>query len=139
MIVFDLRCGRDHVFEAWFASSAGFEEQRGRGLVECPVCGDHAVEKAVMAPRVAAKGNKISASEAKALLKAVATAQASALEKSRWVGREFAQEARAMHEGERSSEAIHGQATPAEARALIDDGVPVAPLPLPVIPPEQAN
>lgn len=139
MIVFDLRCGGDHVFEAWFASSAGFEEQRGRGLVSCPICGDHAIEKAVMAPRVSAKANRAPLAEAKAMLKAVAAAQANALENSRWVGRQFATEARAMHDGERSTEAIHGQATPAEARALIDDGVPVAPLPLPIVPPGEAN
>ena len=142
MIVFDLRCGTGHVFESWFASSASFDDQRDRGLVECPMCGDHAVEKAVMAPRVSAKGNQAaqtSPQQAKAMLRALATAQAKALETSRWVGREFATEARAMHDGEKSHEIIHGQATPAEAKALVDDGVPVASLPLPIIPRERTN
>ena len=142
MIVFDLRCDAGHVFEAWFASTAGFQEQRDRGMVSCPMCGDHAVDKAVMAPRVSAKGNQAAEAtpqQAKAMLRALATAQSKALEQSRWVGKQFASEARAMHDGEKSHEIIHGQATPAEAKALIDDGVPVAPLPLPVVPPEQAN
>ncbi len=142
MIVFDLRCGAGHVFEAWFASTASFEGQRDRDLVSCPMCGNHAVEKAVMAPRVSAKGNRAAQAtpqQAKAMLSALANAQSKALEKSRWVGREFASEARAMHDGEKSHEIIHGQATSAEAKALIDDGVPVAPLPMPVVPPEQAN
>lgn len=142
MIVFDLRCGAGHVFEAWFASTASFEEQRDRGLVSCPLCGDHGVDKAVMAPRVTAKGNRTSDAgpvQAKAMLRALAAAQAKVLENSRWVGRGFATEARAMHDGEIPGEVIHGQATPAEAEALVDDGVPVAALKLPIIPPDQAN
>lgn len=142
MIVFDLRCGTGHVFEAWFASTASFQEQRDRGLVSCPICGDIAVTKAVMSPRVSAKGNQAAEAgpqQTKAMLRALATAQSKALEQSRWVGKEFASEARAMHEGEKSHEIIHGQATPAEAKALVDDGVPVAPLPLQFVPPKQVN
>lgn len=142
MIVFDLRCDGGHVFEAWFASSGAFEEQRARSLVACPLCGDSAIEKAVMAPNVAAKGNSRSATppaEVKAVLHAMAAAQRKALEGSRWVGGDFATQARAMHSGEQVHETIHGQATIAEAKALADDGVPVAALPLPVVPPKQAN
>jgi len=141
MIVFDLRCGEGHVFEAWFASSAAYEEQRGRSLIACPMCNDSNVEKAVMAPNVAAKGNarQSAPAEVKAAFKALAAAQARALENSRWVGKDFVQEARAMHNGERVHETIHGQATLAEAKALSEEGVPVVPLPLPVVPPEKAN
>ena len=141
MIVFDLRCGSGHVFESWFASSAAWEDQRDRKLVTCPMCGDAEVAKAVMAPQVAAKGNRSGPPphEVKAALATLAAAQAKALESSRWVGKHFASAARAMHEGDRPHEIIHGQATIAEAKSLIDDGVPVAPLPLPVQPPKTTN
>lgn len=140
MIVFDLRCTDGHVFEAWFASSDAFEEQRGRKLVACPVCGKDDVTKAVMAPNVAAKGNRSALpQDAKALLAKVAAAQAKALAESRWVGRDFAREARAMHDGDAPHALIHGQATPDEAKALVDDGVAIAPLLVPVTPPEQIN
>ena len=77
--------------------------------------------------------------EAVALFQAIAEAQAEALKSSRWVGDSFADQARAMHYGEREHEAIHGQATPEEARELLEEGVSVAPLLFPVVPPEQAN
>lgn len=142
MIVFDLRCADGHVFEAWFASSAAYEEQRGRSLIACPICNDSNVEKAVMAPNVAAKGNarqSLPAAEVKEALMALAAAQTHALENSRWVGKDFAREARAMHNGDRVQETIHGQATLAEAKALSEEGVSIVPLPLPVVPPEKAN
>jgi hypothetical protein len=140
MIVFDLACGSGHVFEAWFGSSADYEGQRARGLVACPVCGATGIDKAVMAPRVAPKGNsRPDPAKAKAALAALAEAQAAALEGSDWVGDRFADEARAIHLGERDARAIHGQATPDQARDLIDEGIPVAALPFPVRPPDAEN
>src|SRR3546814_5191358 len=90
MIVFDLRCAGGHVFEAWFGSSADYDDQRARNLVACPICGDASVEKALMAPNVAAKGNRTgdaAPAEVKAALAALAAAQEKALEGSEWVGR----------------------------------------------------
>lgn len=151
MIVFDLRCARAHVFEAWFGSGAAFEEQRSRGLLSCPVCGDAEIAKAVMAPNVAAKGNTRSVTNApprdvppdpravKAALQMLAQAQAKALETSTWVGRAFADTARAMQDGEAAAAPIHGETTLAEAKALIEEGVQVAPLPLPIVPPDAVN
>lgn len=149
MIVFDLKCGQSHVFEAWFGSSADYEEQRERGLIECPLCGAKDIAKAVMAPRLGSKvvdqlpAPVASASgpapEMKALMTAMAQLQAKMLGKSEWVGRRFADEARAMHLGESDQRSVHGEATPAEARALVDEGIEVMPLPFPVIPPEQRN
>lgn len=145
MIVFDLKCGQAHVFEAWFGSSADYADQRERGLLSCPICGDAAIDKAVMAPNVAAKGNRAPVAapdtppDPKALIAALAAAQARALEGSQWVGTAFADKARAMHLGEETAAPIHGQTSVAEAKALIDEGVPIAPLPLPVIPPDQRN
>lgn len=145
MIVFDLKCTHAHVFEAWFGSSADYENQRARGLLACPICGDADIAKAVMAPNIPAKGNRAPATPAtatpdpKALMAALAQVQAKMLEGSQWVGMSFADKARAMHAGEETAAPIHGQTSLAEAKALIEDGVPVAPLPLPVIPPEQCN
>ncbi len=153
MIVFDLRCAQGHVFEAWFGSSAAYESQRTGGLLACPICGGSEVEKAVMAPNVSAKGNRRSdpvlsrksdAAEptpemVKAVLAKIAEAQAASLDKSEWVGGNFATRARAMHDGEEASALIHGQATPDEARELVEDGVSVVPLLVPFVPPEQRN
>jgi len=152
MIVFDLKCGAGHVFEAWFGSSAAWEGQRAAGLVACPMCGSVEVEKAVMAPNVGAKGNQapvastMASADApvppeaiKAAIAALAAMQAKALEGSQWVGTGFADKARAMHLGEAPAAPIHGQTSAAEAKALIEEGVPVAPLPLPVVPPEACN
>lgn len=141
MIVFDLRCARAHVFEACFGSSAAYEDQLARGLIACPICGDATIEKAVMAPNVAAKGNRTTPSPGavKAALTALAKAQAAALENSRWVGNAFADTARAMHAGDVDHAPIHGQATLEQARALADEGVPVAPLPLPIARAKAAN
>jgi len=75
----------------------------------------------------------------KAALEQLAQVQAKALEKSTWVGTAFADRARAMHEGEAPVTQIHGQASLAEAKALVEEGVPVAPLPFPVVPPKLAN
>lgn len=133
MIVFDLQCREDcGTFEAWFRSSLDYEEQREAGLVQCPVCQSADVEKAPMAPRVPPKG--ISGGLAK-----LAALQAALLHDSRWVGDEFTSTARAMHAGEMEPAQVHGNATLEQAKSLIEEGVPVAPLPLPVRPPSQIN
>lgn len=133
MIVFDLQCRDDcGTFEAWFRSSSDYEEQREAGLVQCPVCQSANVGKAPMAPRVPRKGEPSPIAQLAAL-------QAEALKGSRWVGEEFTDTARAMHLGEIEREQVHGKATLEQARSLMDDGVPVAPLPLPVTPPSQLN
>lgn len=168
MIVYDLKCANDHVFEVWFASSQAYDDQRARGLVACAFCGSTEIGKAVMAPRLNAKGNQrdsalasvieapaiqpaqVTVSNApaqvpgdiakvQAVLHALAQAQARALEQSTWVGRDFADRARAMHYGEEDHAPIHGQADPDEAAALVEEGVAVAPLPFPVIPPDAKN
>ncbi|MBA3862577.1 MAG: DUF1178 domain-containing protein [Alphaproteobacteria bacterium HGW-Alphaproteobacteria-9] len=155
MIVFDLSCADGHRFEGWFGSSADFEDQCARGLLTCPACGSAAVSKAPMAPAVPAKGNARPAPvvdgptqqlanvplppKVQQAIAALAKAQAEALKNSTWVGDKFADETRKMHYGERDETPIHGQASLAEAKALIDEGVPVAPLPFPVAPPEKLN
>ncbi|QPQ55952.1 DUF1178 family protein [Allosphingosinicella flava] len=149
MIVFDLRCGQDHVFEIWFGSSGDYADQKARGLVACPYCGDTDVDKAVMAPRVSAKGNRAApdmrpvASQnpeaMKDMMAAMAALQKRMLAQSTYVGGRFADEARAIHHGEKDARPIHGKATAAETRSLIEEGVPVAPLPFPVLDPRDEN
>ena len=169
MIVFDLECqDSGHSFEGWFGSSDDFARQQEQGLVACPHCGSAQVVKALMAPRIARKGNQLPdrvetqrptampmvggeitnpnermsaplPPQAMALMHKLAKMQAEALKSSRFVGASFAEDARAMHYGEREAEIIHGQATVAQAKELIEEGIALAPLPFPVIPPEQAN
>jgi len=132
MIAYDLKCGRAHVFEAWFGSSADYDDQKARGLLACPLCDDRAVEKAVMAPAVAAKSNQrpaVAPDDAKALLAKLAEMQAKLEAASDYVGDRFADEARAIHLGEAEARAIHGEATADDAKALAEEGIPVAPLP----------
>ena len=133
MIVFDLQCQEDGVtFEAWFRSSGDYETQREQGLVQCPVCQSASIAKAPMAPRVPRKGSG-------GTLAQLAAMQAEMLKTSRWVGDRFADTARKIHAGELEPQQVHGSATLEQARSLFDDGVPVAPLPLPVTPPNQVN
>jgi hypothetical protein len=133
MIVFDLQC-RDggETFEAWFRSNADYDEQQDAGLVQCPYCQSANVAKAPMAPRVPAKSSTSPFAR-------LAAMQAEMLKDSRWVGDEFAETARAIHSGELAPEQVHGSATVDQAKSLVEDGVPVAPLPLPVRPPNQLN
>ena len=153
MIVYDLACRQGHRFEGWFGSSADFAEQKAQGLLECPQCGCDGIEKAPMAPAVPTKGNTKTepAAETKQLTKGdmppavrealekLATAQAKALEKSTWVGDRFADKARAMHYGEAEDEPIHGRATRDEAEDMLAEGIAVAPLLVPVAPPDELN
>ncbi|MFB0611494.1 DUF1178 family protein [Aurantiacibacter poecillastricola] len=157
MIVYDLSCDRGHRFEGWFGSSADFAEQKAEGLVSCPQCGSLAVNKAPMAPSVGKKGNQVlevnggtrggpkgvsntpMSPEVSAAIEKLAKAQAKALENSTWVGKDFVEQSRAMHYGERKHAPIHGEASVEDAKDLIEEGVPVAPLPLPIAPPEDVN
>ncbi len=130
MIRYNLKCARAHEFEAWFRSSAAYDEQRRAGQVGCAVCGSNEVEKAVMAP--ALKGDRPEPS----LTKPASPAEVVLSEMRRkveassdYVGREFAAEARRIHDGEGDKRAIWGEASLDDARALKDDGIPVAPIP----------
>ena len=129
MIVFEVRChASDDRFEAWFRSNADFEQQVEQGLVQCPFCASSDVAKAPMAPKLARSGPT-----------ELASLQSELLRNSRWVGDRFADTARSMHLGEIETELVHGQASIEQARSLVEDGVPIAPLPLPVVPPKQLN
>lgn len=130
MIRYALRCDKAHRFESWFGSSEDFDRLRAAGMVSCAVCGSTAVAKDLMAPAIAA------ADPAPSLAAPASPAEQALVELRRHVeatsenvGREFAAEARRIHEGASPERSIIGEATTAEARALADDGIPVSRLP----------
>ena len=138
MIRYALKCSNDHSFESWFQSAARFDDLKAAGHIGCPICGDQDVEKALMAPKVtpARKAAALTAEAPPAPMQEISPQEMAFakmrehLEKnSDYVGKSFAKEARAMHDGEMPDRAIHGEASLAEAKALLEDGVPVAPLP----------
>jgi hypothetical protein len=142
MIRYDLRCARGHGFDAWFRDSAAFEAQAAAGLVACAVCGSSQVEKKLMAPAVrtgpvAPERTEAAPPALPALSATPDSPAATALaalrrrveETAEYVGPRFAEEARRLHETGEAERAIWGEATPSEAEALAEDGVPVAPLP----------
>jgi hypothetical protein len=162
MIAFDLSCSGGHRFEGWFGSSSDFDTQLSRGLLTCPVCDDGVVQKALSVPNVGRKGNQIApvvtavASVPEQIggevmnaptlppamvemMHKLAAAQTEMLKASQWVGREFAETARAIHYGEEGDRLIHGETSADEAEALVEEGISVAPLPFPVIPPTAKN
>ncbi len=136
MIRFSLRCPEAHDFESWFQSGAAFEALVQAGHVTCPMCGATRIEKSLMAPMVCpardAAAGPLSAPVAPAgdpRPAAIARLKAEIEAKSDYVGMNFVSEARKMHAGEAPERAIYGEARPEDAQKLIEDGVPVAPLP----------
>lgn len=143
MKVLDLQCTHLHLFEGWFGSEDDYLSQRERGLIECPVCSDSVITKRLSAPRL-----NLSRAQAPAELAvqppvvepsaAGAALQAAWMKVSREilastddVGTQFAEEARKIHYGEIPERGIRGQASPAEAASLIEEGIAVMPLLLP--------
>ncbi|MFO1208239.1 MAG: DUF1178 family protein [Amaricoccus sp.] len=132
MIRYALRCDRAHRFDSWFGSSADFDRLLESRMLACAVCGSQAVGKDVMAPAVAAPApapERPLSAPASPAEQALAELRRRIEADSEDVGRDFAAEARRIHEGAAPERAIIGEARPAEARALIEDGIPVAPLP----------
>ncbi len=134
MIKYALSCDRHHEFEGWFGSSSDYDDQARRGLLECPACGSKAVSKQIMAPAVAGtkaqkSGAGLPARMRGVMMEAMGKVRAHVEENFDYVGDAFAREARDIHEGRSEERGIYGEATPVEVKALVDDGVPVAPLP----------
>lgn len=141
MIVFSLRCGQDHTFEAWFRDNATFDAQAASREVACPVCGDTAVQKAPMAPAISrSNATRSNAEDDRAqklrALAVEARRQMTALRQHveqtcEPVGDRFAEEARRIHYGETEQRDIYGSATPDEAESLVDEGIPFGRIPWP--------
>ena len=154
MIRYSLRCDRGHAFESWFQSSSAYEQQEKRKLVNCPACGSDKVERAIMAPQIVSKKDReIAAPEPAPAPAPEATTAASTstpllmaqerelraklkelrdhiVKNADNVGERFPNEARKMHYGDIEHRPIYGEASPDEARALIEEGVEVSPLPV---------
>jgi hypothetical protein len=160
MILYNLVCAKGHEFESWFAGSAAYDRQAKRGLVQCPVCGSAKVEKALMTPRLArTRKSTLAASETPAAAAAAsepvvpAAPEAPApvavispqerelrtklrelrehlVKNAENVGQRFPEEARKMHYGEKEHRSIYGTASPDDARALHEEGIEFAPLPV---------
>lgn len=133
MIHYALKCSEGHQFESWFKSASAFEALQKAGHVTCTVCGGSNVSKAVMAPCVSTaspkeEGAPLSKPQNKQE-KALAALRKHVEENADYVGKGFADEARSMYLGATPERAIYGEASGADAKALIEDGVPVAPLP----------
>lgn len=132
MIRYALRCEQEHAFEGWFASSTDYDEQAERGQVECPFCASHAIRKAIMAPAVAGTKTSEPALPAGAqamMMEAASQVRAHVEANFDYVGDRFAREARDIHEGRSEERGIYGEAKPHEVKALVEDGIKVAPLP----------
>ena len=130
MIKYRLACPAGHEFEGWFQSSDAYDKQAARGQVLCPVCGSAEVSKAVMAPSLATRSAKSRGARSRAqALDLMRKLRADVEQRAEYVGPRFAEEARKIHEDGTVPRGIYGEATPQDARALIEDGVPVLPLP----------
>jgi len=150
MIRYNLRCERDHAFESWFQSSSAYETQEKRKLVNCPVCGSAKVERAIMAPQIVSKKGRDVPVQAPVAATEVTTPASTPLMMAQErelrtklkelrdhivknadnVGERFPNEARKMHYGDIEHRPIYGEASPEEARSLIEEGVEVSPLPV---------
>jgi hypothetical protein len=150
MIRYSLRCERGHAFESWFQSSSAYEAQEKRKLVNCPACGSAKVERAIMAPQIVSKkGRDITAPAPAAPADVTAPASTPLMmaqerelraklkelrdhivKNADNVGERFPNEARKMHYGDIEHRPIYGEASPDEARSLIEEGVEVSPLPV---------
>ena len=155
MIRYNLRCEKGHAFESWFQSSSAYDSQVKRKLVTCPICGSAKVEKAIMAPRIVGKKGRGPATPPPEPAAATATPEAAPsgptslmmaqerelraklkelrdhiVKNADNVGERFPNEARKMHYGDIEHRPIYGEASPDEARALIEEGVEVSPLPV---------
>ncbi|WP_354538616.1 DUF1178 family protein [Roseovarius sp. MBR-6] len=126
MIRFSLKCDAGHRFDSWFQSAEAFDRLSASGMLACAICGSAAVEKALMAPQVQNARADTAPHPAE---QALAELRRRIEETADYVGPRFASEARDMHDGVVPERAIYGEARPEEARRLIEDGIPVAPLP----------
>lgn len=131
MIRFSLKCANDHSFESWFQSNEAYDKLAASGMVSCPDCADTRITKAIMAPpvRSSRKAAATAVIEASEQEKALAKLREHVESTSDYVGMNFASEARDMHDGLIDERPIYGEAKWDEAKKLIEDGVPVAPLP----------
>ncbi|MBF96697.1 MAG: hypothetical protein CFH34_01278 [Alphaproteobacteria bacterium MarineAlpha9_Bin4] len=134
MILYDLNCENNHVFEAWFASSSQYEEQKKKKLINCPICNSNKIKKALMAPKL--KGTKKTDTENsektlnnKKFIKELKKFKNYVENNTIDVGKNFTEEAKKIYYGETESKPIRGETTKEQAEELLDEGIPIARLP----------
>ncbi len=136
MIKYQLKCSRDHAFEAWFRNSDSFDAQAEAGALACPVCGDRNVVKAPMAPRIARSAIGTAAEERRQAMAATVAKKLTEIrshieQNCDYVGDRFAEEARRIHYGETPKRDIYGEATERESEELTDEGIDFGRIPWP--------
>lgn len=136
MIRYDLVCERDHRFDGWFRDSKAFDDQVARQAIGCPTCGSTAIQKQIMAPAVRSRREAAKQTFAapqdqrsKLLLEALRKVRRHVEENAENVGQRFPEEARRIHYREVEPRGIYGEATPDEARELVEEGIEIHPLP----------
>jgi hypothetical protein len=134
MIKYALACDHGHPFEGWFSVSADYDDQHAKGMIECPYCGSRLIAKQIMSPAIAGTKAQTGGLDATPemrgmMMEAMGRVRAHVEENFDYMGDSFADEARAIHEGRSEERGIYGEATPTEVKSLVEDGVPVAPLP----------
>jgi hypothetical protein len=140
MIRYDLKCKNRHVFDGWFSSSAAYDQQRESGSISCPICSTNEIDKQLMAPRIGRKSNRntetrnpmVAASDPRVrkLVQKMRELKEYVEKTADYVGDRFAEEARRIHYKEVEERGIYGEATAEDARALVEEGIEVHPLPL---------
>ncbi|HEX5280827.1 MAG TPA: DUF1178 family protein [Micropepsaceae bacterium] len=136
MIVYRLVCSSGHEFEGWFKNSAMFDEQASKHVLDCPVCGDTDVRKAIMAPAVAKTTEQVTATSAQntqpdhSKIRQFMAGYRKFIEaNAEYVGTKFPEEARKIHYGETEERHIYGESTLKQARELVQEGIEIAPVP----------
>ncbi len=129
MILFDLKCADDHVFEAWFRDSHTYEAQAATGEIACPMCGDTRIAKALMSPNVARGPQSVDPGQATLMMRQLRAIHEELARNSDDVGEKFPEEARRIHYGEADKRNIHGVAKLEDARALGEEGIEIGILP----------
>ena len=130
MIRYQLVCNKNHGFEGWFRDSAAYDAQAKKGLLSCPSCNSKKIAKAPMAPAVSKKGELAeAAAKAKTMREFVMNVRKHVEDNAEYVGERFPDEARAIHYGDAEERQIYGEATLSDAHDLIEEGIPVAPIP----------
>lgn len=131
MIVFDIKCDSDHIFEVWFDNSLSFQNQLKKKLISCPYCNSNNVIKSIMSPNISTKSSSSNKNNKKLSIynNYIKKIKSEILSKSEYVGREFSKEARKIHYGESNNKSIYGEATNNEVKDLVEEGIELIRLP----------
>ena len=132
MIIFDLQCEFEHIFEVWFDDTASYDRQLKKKLILCPFCQSYKITKSIMSPNISSKSSnsvKIKEKSLSKYEKLIDKTKKNIISKYKYVGNKFPSEARKMHYGDKSLEPIYGEASEKEAKDLHEEGLNLIKLP----------